>query len=51
MDKGVSNLEVNNFFKNEVNQDIKNNYMGVYSMDSIKKYINFYEIIKKRCVK
>ena len=22
--------------------------MGVYSMDSIKKYINFYEIIKKK---
>ena len=25
--------------------------MGVYSMDSITKYINFYEIIKKRCAK
>ena len=51
MDKGISNLEINKFFKNEENQDIKNNYMGVYSMDSITKYINFYEIIKKRCAK
>ena len=48
MDKGIKNLEINNFFENEENQDIKNNYMGVYSMDSITRYINFYEIIKKR---
>ena len=48
MDKGIANLEINKFFENEENQDIKNNYMGVYSMDSITRYINFYEIIKKR---
>ena len=42
-DKGIANIQINNF--DEENQDIKNNYMGVYSMDSIKKYINFYEII------
>ena len=45
MTKGISNLEINNFFENKQNQDIKNNYMGVSSMDSITKYINFYEII------
>ena len=43
----MSNLEINKFFKNVGNQDIKNNNMGVYSMDSITKYIKFYEIIKK----
>ena len=48
MDKGITSLEINKFFENEGNQDIKNNYMGVYSMDSIARYINFYEIIKKR---
>ena len=49
MDKGITNLEINKFFENEEeNQDIKNNYMGVYSMDSITRYRNFYEIIKKR---
>ena len=48
MNKGITNLEINKFFENEENQDIKNNYMGVYSMDSITRYINFYEIIKKR---
>ena len=51
MDKGITNLEINKFFENEENQDIKNNYMGVYSIDSITRYINFYEIIKKRNTK
>ena len=48
MSKDISNLEINKFFENEGNQDLKNNYMGVYSIDSITRYINFYEIIKKR---
>ena len=30
MDKGITILELNQFFENEENQDIKNNYMGVY---------------------
>ena len=47
MVKGITNLESNKFFEKEENQYIKNNYMGVYSMDSITRYINFYEIIKK----
>ena len=51
MDKGISNLEINKLFKNEENQDIKNKYMGLYSMNSITKYINVYEIILKRCAK
>ena len=48
MSKGISNLEINRFFENEENQDCKNNYMGVCSIDSFTRYINFYEIIKKR---
>ena len=47
MDKGITNLEINKFFENEENQDIKNNWMRVCSIDSITRYINFYEIIKK----
>ena len=46
MAKDISNVEIENYFKNEQNQDIQKNYMGVYSMDSIMKYINFHEIIK-----
>ena len=48
MSKGISNFEINKYFENEENQDLKNNYMGVYSTDSITRYINFWEIIKKR---
>ena len=48
MDKGISNIEIEKFFHNEQNEDLRKNYMGVYSMDSITKYINFYEIIKRK---
>ena len=48
MDKGISNIEIEKFFNDEQNEDLKKYYMGVYSMDSITRYLNFYEIIKKR---
>ena len=31
MSKGISNFEINKFFENEENQDLKNNYMGSLS--------------------
>ena len=51
MDKGLSNFQIDEFFKNEENEDLKKNYMGTYSVDSITRYINFYEIIKRKNVK
>ena len=48
MDKGISNIKIEKFFNDEQNEDLKKNYMGVYSLDSITRYINFYEIIKKK---
>ena len=51
MSKCISNLEIDIFFENEENQDLENNYMGVYSIDSITRYINFYEVIKKKEIK
>ena len=48
MDKGLSNFQIDKFFKDKVNEEIKKNYMGVYSMDSITRYIHFYEIIKRK---
>ena len=47
MSKGLSNYQINEFFKGEGNDEMKKNYMQTYSIDSIIKYINFYEIIKK----
>ena len=51
MNKGLSNFQIDNFFKDEEIEDFKNTYMGAYSIDSITKYINFYEIIKQRNAK
>ena len=48
MNKGLSNFWIDDFFSDEQNEESKNNYMGTYSMNSITKYINFYEIIKRR---
>ena len=32
--------------KNEINEDIKKNFKGVYSSDSLTKYVNFEKILK-----
>ena len=46
MGDGISNTEIKVFFEKERNEDIRKNFMGVYSMDNVTKYINFYEIVK-----
>ena len=51
MSKRLSNFQIDDFFKDEENEDLNNNYMETYSIDSITKYISFYEIIKKRNAK
>ena len=51
MNKGLSNFQIDDFFKDEANEDVKKNYMGTYSIDSTTKYINFHEIIKRKNAK
>ena len=46
--KGLLNFQIDKFFKDKENEEIKKNYMGVYSMNKITRYINFYEKIKKK---
>ena len=48
MNKGLKNFQVDKFFQNQGNEEIMKNYMGVCSMESITRYINFYEIIKPK---
>ena len=43
MNKGISKFRIDGFFN-----DFFDHYMGTYSIDSITKHINFYEIIKRR---
>ena len=48
MNKGLPNFQIDKIFQDKENDEIKKNYMGVYSMGSITRYINFYEIIKRK---
>ena len=50
-ENGISNVDIENIFENEKNDDLKITDMGVYSSNSIAKYINFYEIIKEKDTK
>ena len=43
----ITNTEIEKFFENETNNDLKRIFMGVYSSDSITNYINFYDIRAK----
>ena len=38
---GISNIYIEKFIKNETNEDIKKYFNGVYSSDSLIKYVNF----------
>ena len=51
MNKGISNFQIDKFFKEENNEELKKNYMGTFSIDSVTKYIDFYSIIKHRNAK
>ena len=41
----ISNVDIENFFENQ-DEDIKRNFMGVYSSNSITKFINYSKIMK-----
>ena len=49
--KGITNIYIDKFFENETNKELKKKFMGVYSSDSITKYINFYDTIRDRKAK
>ena len=48
---GITNIEIEKLFDDETNEDLNRNFMGVYSVDSIRNYINFYNIIKEKRAK
>ena len=43
---GITHTEIEKIFDDEMNDDLKRNFVCVYLFDSITKYINFYDIIK-----
>ena len=48
MGDGISNIQIANFFPKDENEDLKNNFIGVFSMDYITRYIKFYELVKEK---
>ena len=48
---GTTNIEIEKSFIDETNEDLKRNFVGVYSSHSVAKYINFYDIIKEKRAK
>ena len=48
MGDGINNSQIQNFFQKEENEDLKNNYVGVFSMNYITKYIKFHELVKEK---
>ena len=44
---GRSNITIKKFFENE-NDDLKKIFIGIYSSNSITRFINYYKIIKEK---
>ena len=48
MGDGINNIQIENFFQKEENEDLKNNFVGVFSMDYITRYIKFHELVREK---
>ena len=48
MGDGITNTQIENFFQKEENKDLKNNFIGVFSMDYITRFIKFHELVKEK---
>ena len=44
---GISNITIQKIFENE-NDDLKKNFIGIYSSNLITRFINYYKIIKEK---
>ena len=48
MGDGITNSQIENFFLKDENEDLKRNFIGVFSMDYITRFIKFHELIKEK---
>ena len=48
MSGGISNEEVIKFFENVEDNDIKENFVGVFPSNYINKFISFHEMVKEK---
>lgn len=45
---GISNLEINKFIKNSINDDLESNFIGVNPSDKINFFIIFHNLMRKK---
>ena len=43
---GLSNVDIEKYFRNESNEDLKKNFKSVMSSNSMTKFINFNKIFR-----
>ena len=48
MGDGITNTQSENFFQKVENEDLKNNFIAVFSMDYITRFIKFHELVKEK---
>ena len=48
MGDGINNIQIQNFFQKDENEDLKNNFVGVFSVDYILRFIKYHELIKEK---
>ena len=48
MADGINNIQIENFFQKEENENLKNNFVCVFSMDYITRYIKFHELVREK---
>ena len=48
MGDGINNIQIENFFQKEENENLKNNFVCVFSMDYITRYIKFHELVREK---
>ena len=48
MGDGITNSQIEKFFQKDENEDLKKNFIGVFSMDYITRFIKFHELVKEK---
>ena len=47
-DVGISNLEIKRIIENSSNDDLKNNFVGVFASDQINYFFSFHKLITEK---
>ena len=45
---GISNKTIVNFFENETDDDLKNDFVGVFPSNYVTRFISFHEMMNEK---